>query len=161
MNFVFWTGLVEVFLGALTDLVSSCRVVEFFVHLKHPYQRLQSGVVRNSLELGILNAAVIAILLIIGAVTAAFEISSPIALLILIVLFAGIAFAGASLIGFLITPLFRHFILRLFLVLEAKMPLKCVTFLDYASEIRILEKDGGHWRFRHEYLQEYFARLVI
>ena len=58
-----------------------------------------------------------------------------------------------------LTPLFRHFILRLCFYIEDKMPLKYATFLDYAAEARILEKDGGHWRFRHQNLQDYFANL--
>jgi hypothetical protein len=60
----------------------------------------------------------------------------------------------------MISPLFRHWVLRIILAQEGAMPLRYVTFLDYAAEIRILEKDGGHWRFRHQYLQEYFASLV-
>ena len=43
--------------------------------------------------------------------------------------------------------------------LKGTMPLKYATFLDYAAEARILEKDGGHWRFRHQNLQDYFANL--
>jgi hypothetical protein len=52
-----------------------------------------------------------------------------------------------------------HLILRYCLFLEGSMPLKYATLLDYAAEARILEKDGGHWRFRHQNLQEYFASL--
>jgi DNA replication protein DnaC len=55
------------------------------------------------------------------------------------------------------TPLFRHFVLRFCLYLEGSIPMKYATFLDYAAEARILEKDGGQWRFRHQTLQEYFA----
>lgn len=55
--------------------------------------------------------------------------------------------------------LFKHLALRLCLYLEGDVPLKYATFLDYAAEVRILEKDGGHWRFRHQNLQEYFANL--
>ena len=40
------------------------------------------------------------------------------------------------------------------------MPLRYVEFLDYAArELRILEKDGGQWRFRHQNLQDYFVRM--
>ena len=57
------------------------------------------------------------------------------------------------------TPLLLHFILRLCFYIEGKMPLKYVNFLNYTTEAKILEKDGGHWRFRHQNLQDYFANL--
>lgn len=63
--------------------------------------------------------------------------------------------------GFLATPLIRQFIVRLSLFIQGKMPLKYATFLNYAAEARILEKDGGQWRFRHQNLQEYFAKMDI
>lgn len=63
--------------------------------------------------------------------------------------------------GFFSTPFYRHFIVRLSLLIQGKIPLKYATFLDYAAEARILEKDGGQWRFRHQNLQEYFANLEI
>lgn len=59
------------------------------------------------------------------------------------------------------TPLFRHLILRLCFWFEGSMPLKYATFLDYGAKARILEKDGGHWRLRHQNLQDYFANLDI
>ncbi|HEV2704390.1 MAG TPA: NACHT domain-containing protein [Pyrinomonadaceae bacterium] len=52
----------------------------------------------------------------------------------------------------------KHFLLRIALYLEGVMPLRYATFLDYAADARILEKDGGQWRFRHQNLQEYFAQ---
>ena len=39
------------------------------------------------------------------------------------------------------------------------MPLRDVEFLRYATEQRILQQDGGQWRFRHQNLQDYFAEL--
>jgi energy-coupling factor transporter ATP-binding protein EcfA2 len=57
-------------------------------------------------------------------------------------------------------PVIRHFILRLDLYRQDKMPLKYATFLDYAVGLRILEKDGGYWRFRHQNLQEHFVTSV-
>lgn len=56
---------------------------------------------------------------------------------------------------------FKHLLLRYYLWREKLIPLKFVTFLDLAAEARILEKDGGQWRFRHQNLQEYFANLEI
>jgi len=37
------------------------------------------------------------------------------------------------------------------------MPLRWVSFFKYATSARILEQDGGQWRFRHQILQDYFA----
>lgn len=48
---------------------------------------------------------------------------------------------------------------RLFLYIKGKAPLRYETFLNYTVEARILEKDGGFWRFRHQELQDYFAKL--
>jgi hypothetical protein len=59
----------------------------------------------------------------------------------------------------IVIPLFKHSYLRLCLWYEGSTPLKYATFLDYATEARILEKDGGFWRFRHQNLQDYFANL--
>jgi hypothetical protein len=56
--------------------------------------------------------------------------------------------------------LYRHLPLRIALYFEDAMPLKYVTFLEYASRLRILEEEGGQWRFRHENLQRYFAENV-
>ena len=55
--------------------------------------------------------------------------------------------------------LLQHFILRFYLYLEDGLTLKLVTFLDYVTEKRLLEKDGGNWRFRHESFQRYFATV--
>jgi hypothetical protein len=61
-------------------------------------------------------------------------------------------------LAFFFTPIYRHIILRFCLYFEGSTPLKYATFLDLATEARILEKDGGHWRFRHQTLQEHFAK---
>jgi hypothetical protein len=63
--------------------------------------------------------------------------------------------------SFINAPLIKHSILRLCLYLEGSMPIKYATFLDLAAEARILEKDGGHWRFRHQTLQEHFAKMEV
>jgi hypothetical protein len=62
-------------------------------------------------------------------------------------------------IDFYQNPFLNHIVLRVCFLFEKAMPLKYATFLDYAAATRILEKDGGHWRFRHQNLQEYFANL--
>ena len=59
-------------------------------------------------------------------------------------------------INLLGSSLYKHLMLRFCLWLEGSMPIRYVNFLDYCSEIRILEKDGGRWRFRHQILADYF-----
>jgi len=59
------------------------------------------------------------------------------------------------------TPIIRHFILRYGLFMERKIPLYFVKFLNEATEVRILEKDGGQWRFRHQIIQDYFANIEL
>lgn len=61
-------------------------------------------------------------------------------------------------LGLLNTSLFKHIILRLLLYSEKKLPLRWVSFFTYATATRILEQDGGQWRFRHQILQDYFAQ---
>jgi hypothetical protein len=52
------------------------------------------------------------------------------------------------------------FILSIHLeTIELSFSFNYATFLDLAAEARILEKDGGHWRFRHQTLQEHFAKM--
>ena len=60
-------------------------------------------------------------------------------------------------ISFLNINIFFHLLLRLCLFLEKKLPLQLVHFLQYATQARILEQDGGQWRFRHQILQDYFS----
>jgi hypothetical protein len=51
----------------------------------------------------------------------------------------------------------KHLTLRLCLSLEGAMPLRYARFLDYATDLGILEREGGQWRFRHQLLQAHFA----
>jgi hypothetical protein len=53
----------------------------------------------------------------------------------------------------------QHVILRLFLVRNGSAPWRYVQFLDYAAERIFLRKVGGGYRFIHQRLQDYFARL--
>lgn len=64
-----------------------------------------------------------------------------------------------SLIGFLWFGGFdviRHFALRVVLTLTGKMPFHLPNFLDYASELILLQKIGGGYIFRNRLLMNYF-----
>ena len=71
--------------------------------------------------------------------------------------FLGLGLLFGTLFGLLNTALFKHLILRFCLYWEKKLPLRWVSFFSYATAARILEQDGGQWRFRHQILQDYFA----
>ncbi|MEY4905776.1 MAG: hypothetical protein RLZZ292_3591, partial [Bacteroidota bacterium] len=60
-----------------------------------------------------------------------------------------------------IDNLVKHFILRFCFYIEGVMPLRLVAFLDYAHALRLIECDGGHWRFRHQNLQDYFYQAGL
>jgi hypothetical protein len=54
----------------------------------------------------------------------------------------------------------RHFVLRARLAFEGFAPFRYVAFLEYATTLLFLERNGGAYRFRHDLLQEYFASLT-
>jgi GTPase SAR1 family protein len=65
----------------------------------------------------------------------------------------------ASLLNF---PLSKHFILRLLLWREGKMPLRFVTFLNFVStKTGLMEKDGGQWRFRHQLIEDRLHYKIV
>jgi hypothetical protein len=94
-------------------------------------------------------------------------------------------------ITLIVSPLFKHIILRFLIFLEGNIPLKYVTFLnnisgkpiDYKRDNKgnivldkgsnpiiyikaqlgtgLIEKDGGQWRFRHQLIQDRLAGKEI
>jgi hypothetical protein len=75
--------------------------------------------------------------------------------------------AGGGLVGGLVLGLnggggafIRHFILRAQLAFEGSAPFRYVPFLEYATTLIFLQRNGGAYRFRHDLLQEYFAALT-
>jgi energy-coupling factor transporter ATP-binding protein EcfA2 len=123
--------------------------VSYFVNVKTPYQRLEAGFKEK-----ILILAVVCLLMNFLSLSAPYHGLTWTEIRLLL-----FSFFGGALIGLSSTPLFRHVILRLRLYGEGKAPLKYATFLDYAANARILEKDGGRWRFRHQHLQTYLADM--
>jgi hypothetical protein len=67
-------------------------------------------------------------------------------------LYAGLWYGGADVI--------YHWVLRLILSTERRLPLHLSRFLDYAAEeLGFLQKVGGGYMFIHRYLLEHFARI--
>jgi len=136
-------------LGAFVGVREVLREVSYFVKVDAPYQRLKAGFVEKGLILSLVS-------LLINALSLRVNYNESVLDHKLLLVFS---LVGGAVIGFSSTPLFRHLVLRLCLYLEGAAPLKYAAFLDYASDARILEKDGGRWRFRHQTLQEYFADM--
>lgn len=153
------------FFGAfISTMIAAKRVkkIERIAYLNSPYQRIYGGFLVNftiSLILSLLSFFYILLFIFykeafLESIVVNTENSSS-----GIPQTAWFGLAYFQLLYVILTTLFKHIILRFCLFLESAMPLKYVTFLDYAAEARILEKDGGQWRFRHQNLQEYFASL--
>ena len=58
------------------------------------------------------------------------------------------------------SALFPHFVLSFLLQKEGKAPFRMAQFYDYCADLRLLEKDGGTWRFRHQIIHDYFKKEV-
>lgn len=156
-------GFVSVSIGALTlyfisgfimgfveNLYQATTSVFFFKTIKTPYTRIKGGWLSYFFQ-------AFFVLIILMAIFSSFEAIQDddklfIGLLLLFIL-------PIILLLLIRTPLVQHFILRIALTIEKKAPLKYVQFLNAATKVRILEKDGGHWRFRHQLIQDYFAHL--
>jgi hypothetical protein len=46
------------------------------------------------------------------------------------------------------------------LAIEGFTPFRYFPFLEYATTLLFLERNGGAYRFRHDLLREYFAALT-
>ncbi len=140
-------SIVGLFIG-VQEIV---REVSYFVNVKTPYQRLKTGFIRKAFILALVGLLMNALSLYVSRNESELVLDNKWLLFL--------SFFGGAIIGFSMTPLFRHLILRLCLYLEGAAPLKYATFLNYAAAARILETDGGQWRFRHQNLQTYFADM--
>jgi hypothetical protein len=68
-------------------------------------------------------------------------------------LLLGLAFGGVTCI--------QHGVLRLILYLKRCIPWNYVQFLEHAKDLGFLRRRGGAYEFRHQQLQDYFARLGL
>lgn len=72
--------------------------------------------------------------------------------------FIAVSFFAGALASILMSPIFRHFFLRLILVSETTIPKKLVAFLDLVSENSgLMTKNGGQWRFQHQLIHDSLA----
>ncbi len=143
-----FNGLWCAIAATLIIIFEKIKNVKEFSAIENPYQRFFGGLVVNLLFAIIMILVFGSSLVFLNYDSDYFENT---------ILFPMIALIIFTLSSIQRNPLFQHPMLRISLYLEGSVPAKYVTFLNHCAEARILEKDGGHWRFRHQNLQEYFA----
>jgi|GEM_PF-3413719 len=153
------TVIFSLFLGGITSfyiiqysllpiLVSQFFNFKRFPVIKNPYQRLTASFIFNSVIIFCIAETLLFFLLmfhpevILGNHFFAFLYFS---LWILLYVVVNV---------FIISPLFKHFILRFILVCRGKIPLRYSSFLNEVSRSGIMEKEGGQWRFKHQIIQD-------
>ncbi len=126
-------------------VIIKSSTISYFETVRLPYHRLKAGLLLKMIQLIIVIFWFVILYSSIG----------------LIITFKGVVYVVLLMSPFILynIPLIEHFVLRTALSLEKKAPLRYVKFLNEATEARILERDGGQWRFRHQLLQDYFAKL--
>jgi hypothetical protein len=55
----------------------------------------------------------------------------------------------------------QHVVLRLLLKQRGAMPWNYAQFLDYATDLGFLEREGGRYRFIHDSVLEHFAQMPL
>jgi GTPase SAR1 family protein len=182
MNIPFVYGSFSEFsIGLVISLFSSLAFVSYtllksyrnFNYLKTPYERMYKEFIFNLSYIGIMLSITLTSFAI-GLIYSIFIFPVPeigeAHILAKIVVFIMLLVIWSIVLTIIVVPylsistiiptaFFQHLILRFCLYIQGMVPLRYATFLDYATSLRILEKDGGQWRFRHQHLQEYFAKL--
>jgi DNA replication protein DnaC len=146
-TFGFSAGLVT---GVFALLFGEVRQIQRFVLIDYPYKRIKSRIFFS--VFGVQNLFPLMIYCVWEFATV-----FPMLEIISFTYFYHFIFSGI-IWGIINTAILKHLVLRFCLWLKGSTPLKYATFLNLAAEARILEKDGGHWRFRHQTLQEHFAK---
>lgn len=147
--------------GFVDGLVDGLVDTQHFIIIKKPFQRLSKELLFSSFQLGITLFLSSTFFLIIDFISNyqyldSFSNYRLIDSIYLVPFILGIA---GTLIGASSTVIYKHFLLRICLYWEKKMPWKWVTFFKYATKARLLEQNGGQWRFRHQILQDHFEEL--
>ena len=140
-----------VLLKGISEVIDAfSKEFDLFLAVKDPYQRLRGSLVSN-----IMRSVFTCVVCIAALIVAYSNHPWTYALLksILLGSMCGISYSLAR------SPLIEHFILNYCLHLEKAMPFPYVKFLNYCTELQILGKDGGSYRFRHQILLEYYYEL--
>jgi uncharacterized membrane protein len=143
-------------IGFVLGIIKVCRRTARLAGIHSPYQRIRSGTIFSVIQSGAIAALLLGLIHAVIWLLPGTSMSSRRDALqggILASLFFGCC-------GFLRTPLFKHSVLRICLALQRSMPLRYSRFLTYATDLNILEREGGQWRFRHQILQDHFCNRL-
>lgn len=135
------------FFGIVYGLHKLASEIEYFTTIEKPYRRLNSNIRRDAAIAAFL--AVIAFFLFDYLFQDVEVLTSTQYAKLFGVLMGVIYFLRRS-------PILKHFILAFLLQCENKAPFRMAKFYDYCASLRLLEKDGGTWRFRHQIIHDYF-----
>jgi hypothetical protein len=72
----------------------------------------------------------------------------------------GLSVGLITVMFFGILDVIQHFVLRVMLWVNGKLPIQAVRFLDQAADAIFLRKVGGGYIFVHRLLQEHFATMA-
>ncbi|MEZ5045348.1 MAG: NACHT domain-containing protein [Saprospiraceae bacterium] len=145
LQFFLFGGLIGIIEGSIRGFFKEIISISFFSSIKHPYYRLTRGLFFKFTQFILI---VFFFFLIVG-----YQVKLSISE------WRGYLGMGIILFSLLIvynTPIVKHFILRLGFYFEKRLPIRLVNFLNYATDARILEKIGGKWRFRHQFIKNWF-----
>lgn len=138
--------IVSLINGLVGGLEKNASEIEYFTTVEKPYRRLSGNIKREAITYAL-------ILMFTGFMLIYFFLQLELFGSILLALGAGVIGVFVSILW---SPLFEHFILAFLLNREGKAPVRMDKFYDYCAELRILEKEGGSWRFRHQIIHDYF-----
>jgi energy-coupling factor transporter ATP-binding protein EcfA2 len=155
---LFFGWVLGLFVG-LSYGLEELKTVQNISNLDRPYQRLMGGFSTN-LFLGITVFITMASMNVVLEHWVRSFVTGYIGENALVLFGALRSLTAMSVVIVFHTAIARHSCLRFLLWIEDAMPRKYATFLDHCAEAGILEKDGGHWRFRHQYLQDHFTKVA-
>ncbi len=153
-------GLLLGLLGSpLTSLYYRIREISYFAVIDKPYRRLTANIMLKPFRFGLFTFTCIFFLSKFYMVPW-LKIESQ--LITSVSLFFALVSGLLSFSDLLSSAaLFKHFALNICLWREKSLPFPMASFFDHCVTLRILEKDGGSWRFRHQIIHDYFKNQAV
>lgn len=145
--------ILGLFVGLVLGVTQAIYVSASYKAIEKPYQRLLDGLLAYLMLWGTILLALLGYY---------FYLNEPLTFLDYISL-GLIGFIVGMLLSLLFITIYYHAIFRIcFAYYQRTMPLRAVRFLKYVTTARIMEQDGGgHWRFKHQILQDYLDEPQI
>lgn len=148
-----------VFMGLLASLgsfVAGGWIREVDEKARKPNQAIHSSIYNGLLE-GLVSVLVVGLLGVFGAWASGLSKDNRTA--ILFGTYIG-TLAGAMVALFVgLGEALKHYLLRFFLYLDGKLPLRLIPWLEHCRARLLLRRQNGAYLFWHETLQDYFAQL--